>query len=283
MTHLEDGLAPRDHRRVAAFIEKTVGIQLPEHKRALIETRLRKRVRETGHDSLGHYLDFALSAEGRVSEQPLLIDAITTNKTDFFREPVHFQFLVHHVRQTLAPRADIGWRSPLRVWSAACSTGEEPYTLAMVLLELQQSLPGFHFEIDATDIAPSVLVTAQRATYPEDRIEPIPMPLRRRYLLRSRSSTRRLVRFTPEVRRCVRFYPFNLINDAYPDTPEYDIIFCRNVMIYFNNEDRQRIIGQMRTSLHDGGLLFIGHSESIGNQRHDFETLVPTVYRRTAD
>lgn len=273
-------LTDTDHRRVAAFMEQVAGIQLPAHKRTLIETRLRRRLRETAKASMREYLDFALSPAGEAGEQVLLIDALTTNKTDFFREPVHFQYLEQVVREQLAPAADLGWRQPLAVWSAACSSGEEPYTLAIVLRELQAELPGFRFQIDATDIAQSVLATARAGVYRSDRIAPVPEALRRRYFLRSRDPARGLVKMGPALKSAIEFYEFNLITGEYPARPQYDVIFCRNVMIYFNGSDRERIIGQLRASLRPGGLLFIGHSESIGNQRNGFESLIPTVYRR---
>lgn len=276
----QDSLSAQDHIRVAEFVEAVAGIQLPEHKRSLIETRLRKRLKPTGHASLKDYLDFALSPAGAATEQPLLIDAITTNKTDFFREPTHFDFLGRLVRDRLAPLQKVGWTRPLSVWSAGCSTGEEPYTLAMVLMELQQGLPGFQFTIEASDIAPSVLKVAEKGIYPDTNIAPIPMPLRRRYLLRSKRKELALIRVGPELREAVHFFPFNLRLDEYPRMPQYDIIFCRNIMIYFNNEDREMIVRQFHGALRPGGLLFIGHSESVAHQKLGFESVAPTIYRR---
>lgn len=273
-------LSAEDHLRVAQFVQSTVGIQLPEHKRNLIEARLRKRLRATGLRNFTEYLDLALSETSDGGEQEWLLDAITTNKTDFFREPEHFTFLRQHLLELLgnAEVAEVG--RPLNVWSSACSTGEEAYTLAMVLSEVKREQPEFNFHIHASDIAPSVLAVARQAIYPVARIAPLAEPLRQRYLLKSRDPARQQVRISPELRARVSFSRFNLINGDYPESPEYDVIFCRNVMIYFNNTDRQTIIERLRASLRIGGLLFIGHSESIGHQRAGFETLYPTVYRR---
>lgn len=276
----EDRLLASDHRRVAEFIGKQAGIQLPEHKRSLIETRLRRRVKATGYKTFAAYIDFALSSEGKDGEQILLIDVLTTNKTDFFREAGHFDFLTRYIRKQLAPANAAGFSRPLKVWSAACSTGEEPYTLAMVLKEVQAELEGFEFSIDATDIAPSVLETARKGIYPNSRIVPVPEALRKKYLLKSRDASKGLVRVDKSLRSAVRFYSFNLITGAFPEKPTFDVIFCRNVMIYFNNENREQIIRQLRASLRPGGLLFIGHSESIGSLRTEFETMMPTVFRR---
>ncbi|MBZ9558813.1 MULTISPECIES: CheR family methyltransferase [Modicisalibacter] len=277
----DEGLSPADHRRVAHFVERQAGIRLPTQKRHLIEVRLRKRQRAIGQATLQGYLDFALSPAGAQAAEPLwLVDALTTNKTDFFREPAHFQALADHVRHVLAPRREIGWARPLSVWSAACSTGEEPYTLAIVLRELQAELTGFDFRIEATDIAPSVLETARRACYPAPRIEPVAEVYRRRYFLRSRDPQRGVIKMGPELRSVVRFSTFNLITGQYPGKPRHDVIFCRNVMIYFGDADRQRVIAGLRDALQPGGLLFIGHSESLGGAREGFEPVVPTVYRK---
>lgn len=276
----EEHLQPAEHKRVADFIASQSGIQLPEHKRSLIETRLRRRVKATGHKSFTDYLNFALSPDGAMGEQILLIDALTTNKTDFFREPGHFDFLCHYLRNHWVGHSGAGFASPLKVWSAACSTGEEPYTLAMVLSELRDELGRFEFTIDATDIAPSVLETAKKGIYARSRIAPVAESLRKKYLLKSRDPAKALIRINSSLRACVHFYPFNLITGRYPEKPTYDVIFCRNVLIYFNSEDREKILRRLRTALRPGGLLFIGHSESIGTLRDEFKTLIPTVFRR---
>ncbi|MFW6346311.1 MAG: CheR family methyltransferase [Halomonas sp.] len=276
MSRADGALSPADHRRVASFIEREAGIHLPEHKRHLIEVRLRKRQRETGRQSLHDYLNFALSPAGEATEQLALIDAITTNKTDFFREPAHFEFLCDYLAST--PGA--GRQSPLRLWSAACSSGEEPYTLAMVLHELSERLDGLTFHVDASDIAPSVLETARRAVYPAARVEPVPMALRRKYLLRSNTPGSEQVKMGPALRRAVSFAPFNLLTGHYPDRAGYDAIFCRNVMIYFGEAERRQVIAQLHGALRPGGLLFIGHSESLGRPNPGFEPLIPSVYRK---
>ncbi|WP_404416153.1 CheR family methyltransferase [Marinospirillum sp.] len=274
----QDGLTADDHKRVAAFIERIAGIQLPEHKRSLVETRLRRRLRATGYPSIRAYLDFAFSSEGEAAEQLLMLDALTTNKTDFFREPAHFAFLMQHVKNQLAPLKKTGWTRPLKVWCSAGSSGEEPYTLAMVLCELERQLPGFHFTLWATDIAPSALATAKTAVYDHQRIAPVSEALRKRYLLRSKDPKKQLIRMAPELRNRVEFDQFNLITGRYSDLPTFDVIFCRNVMIYFSPEDRDKVVRQLASRLVKEGLLFIGHSESLGSCRAYFEQLIPTVH-----
>ncbi|MFD2112107.1 CheR family methyltransferase [Thiorhodococcus fuscus] len=282
----QDALSARDHRRVADYVGRVAGIQLPESKHALIEGRLRKRQHARGLRSLRDYIDFALDEQAGAEERPHLIDAITTNKTDFYREPAHFRFLREHVLGEIAVRRDRGWRVPLRIWSAGCASGEEPYTLAMEMLELRRMHPDFRFEIRATDISASSLAIARTAIYPHQRVASMPLPLRRRYLLRSRDRSLDLVRMAPEVRERVRFASFNLLTDAYdvPDSP--DIVLCRNVMIYFSHPDRDRIVARFARILPPGGLLLVGHSESLsgsessGGSGTAFVQIQPAIYRK---
>lgn len=275
----QPGLRAADHQRVATFIERIAGIQLPEHKRGLIETRLRRRVKAMGYLNIQAYLDFALSPAGEVTEQVLMLDALTTNKTDFFREPAHFEYLIDHVKNRLLPLKAAGWSRPLKVWCSAASTGEEPYTLAMVLCELKRQLVGFRFELLATDIAPSVLATAKQAVYDHQRIAPVPETLRKRYFLRSKDAHNPVIRMAPELRQCVEFDHFNLITGRYVELPIFDVIFCRNVMIYFSAKDRNRVVQELATRLSQDGLLFIGHSENIGAHYSFFKQQIPTVYK----
>ncbi|EGV27839.1 MCP methyltransferase, CheR-type [Thiorhodococcus drewsii AZ1] len=276
----QDALSARDHKRVADYVGRVAGIQLPESKRTLIEGRLRKRQHARGLRSLRDYIDFALDEQAGTEERLHLIDAITTNKTDFYREPAHFRFLREHILGEIAVRRDRGWRKPLRIWSAGCASGEEPYTLAMEMLELQRMHPEFRFEIRATDISASSLAIARTAIYPHQRVASMPLTLRRRYLLRTRDRSLDLVRIAPEVRERVRFASLNLLTDAYdvPDRP--DIVLCRNVMIYFSHPDRDRIVARFLRILPPGGLLLIGHSESLSGSGTAFEQIQPAIYRK---
>jgi chemotaxis protein methyltransferase CheR len=278
---VQDSLSRKDHKLVADYIERTAGIQLPASKVSLIEGRLRKRQRQTGHASLHEYINVVLNSDEGEQERLHLLDAITTNKTDFYREPDHFQTLRKHVLETLAPLYKQGWKQPLRIWSAGCSSGEEPYTLAIEMMELRRELPGLQFTIHATDISDSCLIKARKATYAHNRVDPVPLVLRKRYFLRSRDKGKDLVCMGPELKDKVNFGVFNLLTDAYKFQPRFDIIFCRNVMIYFNNEDRNQIIDRFSHSLKPGGLLFIGHAETIADRSSNFKQVVPTVYQKT--
>lgn len=276
-----DPLSERDHRRVARYIEQVAGIQLPSAKRSLIEGRLRKRQRATGHASLHAYIDHVLESADGAGERLYLLDALTTNKTEFYREASHFTFLRKHITQDLAGRRLAGWKRPLRIWSAGCSSGEEPYTLAMEMLEMRRQHPGFSCDILATDISVSSLQKARKGVYPHERIEPVPMELRRRYLLRSRDKASNLVSMAPELRQKIRFDTFNLLTDRYEFRHPFDAIFCRNVMIYFNNEDRAQIVHNFAQSLSHDGLLFIGHSETLSGHHDGFAQQIPAVYKHT--
>jgi chemotaxis protein methyltransferase CheR len=272
-----DGLSTADHRRVSDYIGRVAGIQLPDYKRKLVEARLRKRMRATGHGDFSEYLDFVLSPAGESVEQIMLVDALTTNKTDFFREPGHFQFLERYLRGRLEKAPP---DRPLRVWSAACSSGEEAFSLAILLSELALEFQRLEFRIEATDIAPSMLDKTRQGIYPEDRVKPVPLELRKRYFLRSRDPVKRLVRMGPALRSHLNVRPLNLISDDYGPDGHYDVIFCRNVMIYFNQMDRASIVQRMNRALVPGGLLFVGHSESIRSYQAGFISEEPAVYRK---
>lgn len=270
-----DSLKERDHRRLAMFIDEAAGIQLPAHKRSLIESRLRKRLVVTGKDNFREYLDWALSDR---YEQVMLIDVLTTNKTDFFRESNHFDFLQGYLSERLQ-NTSLRSRN-YRFWSAGCSTGEEPYTLAIVLENLKRDYPGFQYSIEATDIAPSVLETARRGVYSHDLVHPIPMADRKRYLLRKKTRQLDLVRMGPELRHNIRFKSFNLITGDFSSMGEFDGIFCRNVMIYFSPAQREQIIKHFAAALSIGGLFFIGHSEGLSARQFGFDSPKPTVYQK---
>ncbi|MBE0617407.1 MAG: methyltransferase domain-containing protein, partial [Proteobacteria bacterium] len=201
-----------------------------------------------------------------------------TNKTDFFREPQHFEYLVRAALPELV-RTGAGLRRPVAVWSAGCSTGEEPYTLAMVLAEVAESLPGVRYLILATDISTAVLHKAQQAVYEEERILPVAAPLRKKYLLRSRDRTRSLVRVAPELRQHVRFRMLNFMDGSFGLRESMDVIFCRNVMIYFDRETQEALLNRFCRHLAPGGYVFLGHSETINGLQVPLTQVAPTIYR----
>lgn len=273
-------LSDRDFKRVVLYIETTAGIQLPDAKRYLVEGRLNKRLRTLGYNDFSDYLDYALETPEGQKELDELVDAITTNKTDFYREKDHFDFMQTHIIEPLATQRDIGWKRPLRVWSAACSSGEEPYTLAIELKEAQRRYPGFKFEIIASDISRSSLKTAKQGIYPEERIQPVPLTIRQRYFLRGRDAYQGTVKMDKELRETIQFGVFNLLSGNFSSVGYFDLIFCRNVMIYFSHEDRRKLINDLISALNPGGYLFVGHAESLNGLSHEIAQQIPTVYRK---
>lgn len=275
----EKKLSDKDFLRVSQFIHREYGIHLPPAKKTLLEGRLRKRMRQCAMNTFSAYCDYLFTEEGLKEEAVFMIDAVTTNKTDFFREPHHFEYLTRHALPELTEN-QTGLQKKIIAWSAACSTGDEPYTLAMVLSEFSENHPGTDFSIVATDISTKVLDIARTAIYTEEKIAPVPYALRKKYLLRSRDPDKKLVRIAPEVRERVSFYRFNLM-DAHPPIREpLSIIFCRNVMIYFDPETQERLIRMFYEHLSPGGYLFMGHAESINTMNVPLNFVAPTIYRK---
>jgi chemotaxis protein methyltransferase CheR len=273
-------LSPRDFARLSAFIEARYGIHLPPAKRTLLEARLGKRVRELGLPGFGAYCDRVLGGAAS-DELLLLVDRVTTHKTEFFREPAHFELLVHAALPALRPPG-AAHPEPLRVWSAGCSTGEEPYTLAMVLAEAAATgalRDRRGFEILATDVSAGVLRIAEEGVYTEALVCPVPLPLRRRWLLRS-VADENVVRVRRVLRERVHFRPLNLLDEDYGIRQPVDAIFCRNVLIYFERALQLAIVERLVQTLAPGGFLFLGHSETLQGTPFQLESIAPTVYRR---
>jgi chemotaxis protein methyltransferase CheR len=270
-------MADKDFRRFSEFIHAECGIKLPLGKKTMVEARLQKRLRLLGMATFREYNEFIFSPSGLAEELSHLIDAITTNTTEFFRESKHFEIMV----QAVLPHwvAMRGLTHPLRVWSAGCSSGEEPYTLAMVLSEFAEKTPGFRFSITATDISSQVLEKARRAVYPEDRVAGMSFDLKRKYLLRSKDRQKRLVRIAPDLRERVTFSRLNFMEEFSFKDP-MDIIFCRNVMIYFDRATQETLLNKFCRQLRKDGHLFIGHSESLTGMDLPLRQVSPTVYRR---
>jgi len=276
MVH-DDQLAGRDFTRLTEFIYSETGIRLGPEKKTMLEGRLKKRLRDLHIDSYRQYCDYLFGHEGLREEKVFFIDVVTTNKTDFFREPKHFDYLAATALPRMIAMAE---NQPLLLWSAGCSSGEEPYTLAMVLSEYAEMHPGFRFRILATDISTRVLAKAQMAIYPADVAEPVPPLLRRRYLMRSRERDGDRVRIVPELRRLVEFRRLNFMEADYGLTEKADAIFCRNVIIYFDRPTQEKILAKLTRQLKPGGYLFVGHSETLHDMNLPVEPLGPALYRR---
>jgi len=278
----EDRLSERDFRRLGSLIEDHCGIRIPPAKKVMVEGRLRRRARMLALSSLSDYCRHLFDDGNLGDELTDLIDAITTNKTEFFRENGHFHFLVRTTLPELTSRPHRpGLNRPLKVWSAACASGAEPYTLAMVLGDYRRACPGFQFEIYATDICTEVLAQAKRAIYPEEMAAAIPDEIARRYLRRSRDRDRPTVRLVPELRQRVHFGHLNLMNSDYPMDQDMDVIFCRNVLIYFDKPTQHAVLGKLCRHLRPGGYLFVGHSESVLGGSLPLTHVATAVFQRS--
>jgi chemotaxis protein methyltransferase CheR len=275
-----DHLNARDFARLARFIHDYSGIKMPPTKKTMVEGRLRKRVGAIGCASFAEYCRHLFDGGGLEAESIHLIDAVTTNKTEFFREPDHFRFLAETAVPGLLSDRRAGRPAQVKVWSSASSIGAEPYTLAMVLADLSARLDGFRFSVVATDISTRVLETAVKGIYPEEMVAPVPIEMRRRYLLRAKTATRGVVRIAPELRRHVQFGRLNLMEPPYPLDRDMDIVFCRNILIYFDKPTQQKVLERLCDHLRPGGYLFLGHSESLAGLGLPLVAAGTTVFRR---
>ena len=276
---MPDQLHEQHFAELTRLIEGHTGIRLPSVKRTMVEGRLRKRVRALGLKDLSEY-GAAIFNDGRLSEEfAHVVDCVTTNKTDFFREPQHFAFLRDAVVPSLLKlRRPAG--APLKFWSAASSIGAEAYTIAFVLADLLGA-DGPPFAILGTDISRDVLEQARRAVYPLALAEPIPEAVRRRYLMFARDAGRAEFRIVPELRRRVRFEALNLMDERFAVDRDFDVIFCRNVLIYFSKPTQAAVLRRLAAHLLPGGYLLLGHSESLaGNDHAELRPVAPTVFRR---
>uniref|UniRef100_A0A7C4RH12 protein-glutamate O-methyltransferase n=1 Tax=Desulfatirhabdium butyrativorans TaxID=340467 RepID=A0A7C4RH12_9BACT len=280
MNPIDHHLSDSDFERLSRCIHQICGIHLTPNKKTLLESRLRKRMRALSLDTFQDYCDYLFSEAGKREETRFMIESVTTHKTDFFREPHHFEYLSRKaIPEMIRSRSLIPGR-PFWAWSAACSTGEEPYTLAMVLAEFAASHQDFDYTILATDISTDVLSTAKAAIYNEGQIAPVPLPLRKKYLLKSRDPSRRIVKIVPELRSRIRFQQYNLVDRKPPVNESMNIIFCRNVLIYFDMETQRGMVEKFWDMLHPGGYLFLGHAESINTMSVPFRYVAPTIYRK---
>jgi len=273
-----DHLSDPHFRALAEVIEARVGIKMPPSKRPMIEGRLRKRVRALNLENVDDYAKYIFDLGHLEQELPDLIDCVTTNKTDFFREPAHFEFL----RDVAVPsllKARGARSANLKIWSAACSTGAEVYTLAMVLQEMSLARSQFRFSILGTDISNDVLQEARSAIYPREFIAAVPEPMRKRYVMIAREAKRDAARIAPELRARTRFERLNLMDDPYPVDDNVDVIFCRNVLIYFDRPTQHAVVQRLVSHLRPGGFLILGHSESMAASGVlGISQIMPTVF-----
>jgi chemotaxis protein methyltransferase CheR len=266
-----------EYEKISRLVHQQCGICLHEGKKDLVKARLGRRLREGGFRSFSDYYRYVTTEEG-TEELVAMIDSISTNVTHFFREEKHFRKLTA-LLPALAQEKEKGGRTDMiRIWTAGCSTGEEPYSIAMTAGEcLQGRRTTFH--ILATDISTRVLQTARRGVYPEDRVKGIPPPLLKHCFQYGTGASAGLFRVKREIRDRVSFERFNLM-----EVPRFgnrfDVIFCRNVMIYFDKPTQNAVVGRFHDLLEEGGYLFIGHSETLTGLDHRYRYVEPSIYRK---
>lgn len=278
----ETGIRPITDREFSLFQEliyKEAGIYLSGAKKPLLEGRLARRMRELGLHSFNAYYHRVL--EQGESERVRLLDAVSTNETHFFREPLQFEFLERRLFPEWAREAELGWRPrKIRAWSAGCSSGEEPYSLAMTLLFHFPSVSGWNVEIFATDLSTRMLERARNAIWPIEKTKEIPPQYLKLFMLRGTRSQAGKIKAGPEIRSVVRFDRLNLNEDSYPFSGPFDLIFCRNVLIYFDTESKKRVLDRLLRSLSPAGHLFIGHAETLTGLGDRVRSVIPTVYMK---
>jgi chemotaxis protein methyltransferase CheR len=268
--------APADFERIRKLIYQRAGISLHAGKQAMVYSRLSRRLRETRHTSFAQYLGWLEAASGAEAdiEWQEFVNCLTTNLTSFFREEHHFLALVDDLRA----RAPLAHGHPLRIWCNAASTGEEPYSLAMTVVEtLGVSAQA---KLVCSDIDTKVLATAQRGVYAADS-RGLSKERLQRHFLRGTGSNAGQIRVKPELARLIEFRAFNLMNASWSALGEpFDLVFCRNVMIYFDNPTQRRVLERMHAHMRPGGLLYVGHSENFTESRDLFRLRGKTIYER---
>ena len=268
-------LADADYDFLCQLIYERSRIHLGADKRVLVASRLAKRLRQLNLKDYHAYCELLRSASG-AEELPYLIDRISTNHTHFFRELKHFEFLSEVIFP--AWKAATRRAEPFRIWSAASSTGEEPYSLAIHLAEHFAPAESGRWQIEATDISTRVLDVARQAVYDQDRLPGVSPELLRRHFQKGEKKWAGQFRVKEELRRRVNFQHLNLLGGAYPFTWPFDLILCRNVMIYFDRPTQETLVRQLSAQLAPGGHLLVGHSESLSGVKHALKLVQPAIY-----
>lgn len=258
-----------DFERIQSLIYQRAGINLHDGKHAMVYSRLSRRLRETGHASFHDYLGWLQNHDG--PEWQEFVNALTTNLTSFFREHHHFEILAKYLKTRSVTG---GWR----IWCNAASTGEEPYSIAMTVMESLQARTAF--QLVASDIDSKVLASAEKGVYRLESLKNVGEERLQRFFLRGTGANEGMVRVKPELRQAVQFVNVNLIKDGWPFQEPFDVVFCRNVMIYFDGATQRQVLQRIHRTMKPGGLLFAGHSENFSDSRDLFVLRGKTVYER---
>jgi chemotaxis protein methyltransferase CheR len=274
----EEILSREQYDRLAALIYQKAGIQLGSDRQTMLASRIQRRLKALKMTSYAEYCTYLFGIHGQKDELVHMIDVVTTNKTDFFREPGHFDYLMETALPEMVAACDN--QRPLLIWSAGCSSGEEPYTLAILLSEYAEANPGFQFRILATDISTTILEKAKKAVYTEQIIAPISTDLRRKYLMRSKDRSSDKVRVVPALRNLIEFRRLNFMDNDFGLAEKADAIFCRNVIIYFDRETQENILLKLSRNLVQDGYMFVGHAESLHDMNLPLVPVAPALYRK---
>lgn len=272
-------LTDQEFQKFSSFIYDVCGIKLPFNKKTMLSARLNKRLRQMSIASFSDYFNYVMTPDGQRYELVNMIDAVSTNKTEFFREAKHFDFLTSYVLPEYVRQLRLRRGRKLFVWSAGCSSGEEPYTLAMVLEEFFSQYPGLDYSILATDISTQVLAIAKQGIYADETVASVPVIMRHKYLMRGKGNRKGVHRVVPELRRKVTFDRLNFVDRDFGIDTKMDIIFCRNVIIYFDRKTQAALFEKFYRQLAVNGYLFTGHSESLEGIVDRMERITSAVYR----
>ena len=271
-------LKDSEFEKFSRYVYNKCGINLHDGKKELVKARLGKILRQRDFRSFSQYYDYVLNDKSG-HELLLLLDSISTNLTYFFRESQHFDFLRTKALPEIMNSKVSLEDNNLRVWSAGCSSGEEAYSLAIAISEILHNREKWQIKILATDLSTKVLATANTGIYEKKKIDSVPHELRRRYFQKGDNRWKGYFRVKQEVRKKISFERLNFMEEFYFNVP-FDVIFCRNVMIYFDNPTKEALIGKFFQNLSNGGYLFAGHAESLTGLKHPFKYIQPSVYQR---
>lgn len=283
-------LTDKEFELIRYLVYSECGIKLSNEKRELVKSRLTKRLRKYGFHTFKEYYEYVTVIDKTGNELVCLIDCISTNKTEFFREKAHFDFLYKEFLPKLIKEKSKTRFYKLRGWSAGCSTGEEPFSIAITVYNhLTPSIPlkaegrvgnGWDVKILATDISTTVLEKAKQGMYEKEKLEGLPQEIIKTYFIRGRDADTTYYKVKEHLRKMVLFGRLNLMEEHFPFTGQFDFIFCRNVMIYFDKATQRELVSKFHKYLAPGGYLFIGHSESLTGVPNSFEYIRPTIYRK---
>jgi len=272
-------LTRKEYELFRKLVYAKSGINLGDQKMQLVRARLGKRLRQCGFKTFKDYYDHIID-DPTGEELSTLLDAISTNTTHLFRESHHFDFLKQIITGWTADRRWCIGNKELRIWSAGCSSGEEPHSIAMLAYETLRSHPAIELKLLATDISVQMLSRAKLGLYEPHRVGTVPPALKTRYLMKVRHDGQNMVQLIPELRRLITFTRFNLMRPTFSFRHGFDVIFCRNVMIYFDKPTQQSLVAKFTHHLKSGGYLMIGHSESLNPIQHSLSYVEPTIYRK---